>query len=136
MATLAAWPMPVIADRNCWSRAGSASRAANSGVPPPLASLLAVQALQEAEGDQGVQKVTTRAWLQAEAALERLQVLGTPRQLGENADFHGAEQRLRGPEAKADLEDVLWGGVIAPVRCSLSSGRASEKRPLPVRRRL
>ena len=41
--------------------------------------------------------------------LEDLQGLRAARQLGEQAEFHGAEQGLRGPEGQAGLEDGVGG---------------------------
>ena len=66
---------------------------------------------QKAERDQRVEKVASGSGMQAEAAGQRFEVFGMPGKFGEDLHLDGAEQRLGGPEAQADLEDVIWPDV-------------------------
>ena len=57
-------------------------------------------ALQEAERDERVEKVARRAGMQTEPPAQRLERLWAARQLGEDAQLDGAQERLRAPEAQ------------------------------------
>jgi hypothetical protein len=70
--------------------------------------------VEHAERDQGVEEVARAALVQAEAGRERAGVeRAAGGQFGEEAEFDGAEQRLRAPEAQAQLHDRVRCGLFA-----------------------
>ena len=74
--------------------------------------------------------------MQAQPPCRAVQVFGTLGQFGEDFHFDGAQQGLRGPEAKADLHDgvdvgsvvLAWSIRYAPFRRSLESLDSSDNR--------
>ena len=68
----------------------------------------AVAALEEPEGDERVEEVARGARMQAEAGGEFGERLGVFGEFGEDFHLDGAEQSLRGPEAEADLQNLVW----------------------------
>lgn len=84
-----------------------------------------VFALEEAEGDECVEKIACRAGMQAEAAGEGLKGLGALGEFGEDFHFDGAKKSFGGPESEAGLQDVIgrdgWRGDL---RCDCGCGHA------------
>ena len=64
-------------------------------------------ASEESKRHQRVEKVARRATVQPQPSAERVEMLGTLRQLGKDAHFDGAQERLGRPEGKAGLQDLF-----------------------------
>ncbi len=94
---LAPWLSPVIAQRNPFSRAGSAYRV----------SVRIALPLQKAERHERVEEIARRTRMKTRACVERLEALGSVRQLGEHPHLDGTEQRLRRPERKTGLQNLV-----------------------------
>jgi hypothetical protein len=62
---------------------------------------------EEPEGYQRIEKVARRSRMQAEAPAERLEALGSARELGKDPDFNRAQQRFRRPEREARLKNFF-----------------------------
>ena len=63
---------------------------------------------EQAEGDERIQKVVRSARMEAHGAFDLTPGLRTIGKVREHAQLYGAQQRLRCPEAHADLHDVIW----------------------------
>jgi hypothetical protein len=82
----------------------------------------AAVAPEQAEGHEGVEEVTGAARVQAQAPGQGRQVQRPAGQLGEDAQFHGAEQGLGAPEAEAELQDVVGAQLVAHANLLLVGG--------------
>jgi hypothetical protein len=71
--------------------------------------VLPIDSIQKTEGDQGIEEILSRARVQAQPSLETIQIFRVLRQFGEYLHFYRAQQGLRRPETKADLQDFFWG---------------------------
>ena len=71
----------------------------------------AVDALEESQCDQRIQKIASPAWVESEAALQGLEILRMLRQLGEEFHLNGAEKRLGVPEGEAGLQNTIRSDV-------------------------
>lgn len=71
----------------------------------------AVGPLEKSEGHEGVEEIGGGPGVESESGLQVLEVAGLLRQLGEDSEFDGAEERFGGPEAEADLQNLFGRGV-------------------------
>ncbi len=81
--------------------------------------VFAVLPLEETKGDESVEEIPGRPGVQAEAPAQGFEGLRSMGQFGEDSHLNGAEKDFRGPEAKADLENVFRCGVIAHIKTLL-----------------
>jgi hypothetical protein len=72
-------------------------------------SVDAVLSVEEPEGHERVEEIPRGARMEASASGKVGELFGMFGQLGEDAHFDGAEERLRGQESHADLHDVFGG---------------------------
>jgi hypothetical protein len=67
----------------------------------------AVIAVQQFQRDQRIEKIARRARMQPKPVLQRRKVGRSAGQCTEHTEFDGAQKRLRGPEAQANLHDMF-----------------------------
>ena len=67
----------------------------------------AIVALEEVEGDEGIEEVGGGTRMKAEAAAEFGEGFGVLGEFGEELHFDGAEQSFGGPEGEACLQDMV-----------------------------
>ncbi len=65
--------------------------------------------LEEPEGDQSVEEIGIRPWMQAERRLKLGSGHGAAAKAAEQLKFDGRQQRFRGPEGHTDFHDSSWG---------------------------
>lgn len=94
-------------------------------------------ALEHAEGDERVEEVVDAPGVKLELSCDCLGAMGRGRQVGEESEFNGAEERLGTPERQAELQDRFRCDVFVhadTVRddpsdsLSTSSARGSDER--------
>jgi hypothetical protein len=88
-----------------------------------------VVALQEPKCHQRVEEILGRARMDAQPVPQILTAFRVPRQLGEQLHLDRAQKGLRGPEAEADLHDLIWCRIfthVLPLRWSPSAPAPAE----------
>jgi hypothetical protein len=65
--------------------------------------IFVVVTFQEAQRDKRIQKITDAALMQAEPLAKCFSIERSRREFGKQAEFGGAQEGFRGPEAETDL---------------------------------
>src|SRR5436853_4559482 len=86
-----------------------------------------VAALEEAKCHQRVQKILGRTRVKSQPVPQSLAALRLPRELREQLHLHCAQERLRGPEAKAELHDLIWCRIVTHVPASSAIEQARSR---------
>ncbi|HWA84855.1 MAG TPA: hypothetical protein VG710_01420 [Opitutus sp.] len=66
--------------------------------------------LEKAERDERIEEIAGGAFVQAEPAAQALEFFGAAGELGEDLHLDRAQERFRGPEGEAGLQDFLGRG--------------------------
>ena len=71
-----------------------------------------VGALQtQVRNDEAIEKIARRARVEPHTRAELVEVFRAVRQLGEDPDLDGAQERLGGPERQASLQNLFWSRI-------------------------
>ena len=80
--------------------------------------ILITVALEEAQGDERVEKVARRTRVESQTSAQGIEIGGTRRELGEESQLDGAEECFRGPEGQTGLQNLL--GIGCSLKCGIS----------------